>query len=629
MSRFCLSVALILGLTIAGATPAWSQTAAKTTPAEQRAADAPLKPEESKQVKPADDPQGTRLVGWLELSGPLRTAPLPYAWVPPSDMDPSLSDVLSQLRLVETSDDYLGVVIYLDAPELGLTQIHAIRDGIHKARKAGKRVMVFAEAYDLMGYLLASAADQILLQHKGDVDLTGLGVEEMYLAGLLEKVGAKADMLQIGKFKGAEEPMTRSEPSPEWAQNMDNLLDDLYAQVIDPIAADRGMTREQAEAMMRDSWHMKDTDYVQRRVVDRLVDRDMIEVTEIEFGDSFVWDDAMGIAEAQDINVDNPFALFRLLFQEPQQQTRRDSIAVIHANGVITSGDSRHGDGLFGEESIGSRTLVEVLGDARDDEHIKGVVIQLDSPGGSALASEVIWQAVREVAEEKPVFASVGSMAASGGYYIACAADEVYVLPGSIVGSIGVVGGKIVLGGLYEKLGINVVRRSRGPNGDMFNSVAPFSEQERAAVRASMQRVYDQFTDRVSRGRGSRLKDIGAVAEGRLFTGRQAVANGMADQEGTVDEAVQALADQLGLKEGQYDIVHLPPPMSLNEFLGSIFRVQANVPQTSAEMAGVVAAAKQLMGAQAWTAASRVMGGLMLLQREPVLVLMPSVLVVK
>lgn len=591
-------------------------------------ADAPLSPT-ADQPSSADAPPQTdaSVVGWLELSGALRTGPVPYAWVSSADAGPSLRDVLTQLRHVARGDQYLGLVIYLDWPELSLTQIDAIRREIGQVRAAGKRVLVFSESYDLKSYLLASAADLILLQHKGDVTLAGLSVEEMYLAGLLELVGAEADLLQIGQFKGAREPLTREGPSAAWSSNMDALLDDLYAQVIGPIARDRGITRDQVEAIMKDSWSMTDRDYLERGLIDRLVDRDLTAVTEVQFGTDFTWDDTMGVRAGVGATVDSPFAFFRMLFEKPMTATSRATIAVIHARGAIHSGDSQHGGGLLGADTIGSRTLVKALGKARDDGHIKGVVIQIDSPGGSALASEVIWQAVRELAETKPVYAGVGSMAASGGYYIACGADRIYVAPASIVGSIGVVGGKIVLGGLYEKLGIHVTRRSRGPLSDMFNSVEPFTDPQRKAVRSALERVYDQFIDRVSIGRGTRLQDVGAVAEGRLFTGRQAVANGMADRIGAIDDAVTAMADELGLEAGTYDVIHLPPPMSLSEFLGGVLSVRSGAVNVQASPA--IRAAKRLLGPAAWASVRTSLSGLMQLRHEPVLLMMPRVIVIR
>lgn len=571
-------------------------------------------------------------VGWIELNGVLRESPVPFAWVAESDAGPSLPGVLDQIAKVRDGADYKGLVIFLDQPDLTLTQCTAIADALVELRATGKTVMTFAEVYNLRDYLIASAADMVLLQHKGSVELSGIAVEEMYLAGMLEKIGVKPDLMQVGKYKGADETMMRSEPSKAWDENFDALLDGLYEESISRIVDGRGMTREEVEALLADSWTLTDQELLERRVVDQVVDRDLFDVTEVSFGETFEWDAELG-QSATAMDTSNPFAMFSVLFAEPTLETDRPTIAVIHADGPIMSGDSSLGDGMFSDESIGSRTMVYALEDALYDENIQGVVIRLDSPGGSALASEVIWQAVREVGQEKPVFAVVGSMAASGGYYIVSGADQIYVQPHSILGSIGVVGGKITLGGLYDWAGVTIVRRSRGPGGDLFNSVEPFTADQRVTVRKALENVYDQFIDRVEMGRGDRLPEVGKVAEGRLFTGTTSIENGMADKLGGVNEALADLADQLGLVEGEYDVVNLPGPLSLNEYLTGLFGVSspASAAQSAlgSELPAFMQTARQLLGPVAWRNISRSMQGMMLLQNEPVLLMMPSAIVVR
>lgn len=570
-------------------------------------------------------------VGWLELAGEVRDAPVPYAWVGEEDADQTLEGILKQLATVTAGKQYMGVVIYFDQPSLSLTQVDAIRNAIAEARAAGRKVIAFAEAYDTRTYSLACAADMIVLQERGSVDLMGMSIEEMYLAGLLGKIGVEADFMQVGQYKGAAEALTNTEPSEQWNQNIDALLTDLYDQVIDQIVKGRSMTKTEVEAIIRDSWSMTDEDYVKRRVVDQVASRDLIDVTGVEFGDAFVWDDTMGLT-SQGVMADggNPFAMFSMLFQPQQQMTTRPTIALIHANGPITSGESSYGDGLFGSESIGSRTFKDILAEAIDDGNIKGAVIRIDSPGGSALASEVIWQAVREFAEQKPIVVSIGGMAASGGYYIASGGDMIYVSPQSIVGSIGVVSGKLVLGGLYDKIGINVVRRNKGPLADMFNSVEPFDAEERDAMQAGLDKVYDQFTERVVIGRGKRLPDINAVAEGRLFTGQQAVANGMADKIGNVDDAITDLAAQLNLPEGGYDVLDLPRPQDFMQFLSQMFSARsAGASPIDPGSQAILNTGRQLLGPRAWRQVSHHLGGLMLLRDEPILTIMPTAIVVK
>lgn len=576
----------------------------------------------------------TAYVGWIELNDVLRESPVPFAWVAEADGGASLGGVLDQIATVRDEADYRGLVIFLDQADLTLTQCTAIADAIREVRAAGKTVMTFAEVYDLRDYIIASAADMVLLQHKGVVELSGIAVEEMYLAGMLEKIGVKPDLLQVGKYKGADETMMRTGPSEAWDENFDALLDGLYEQTISRIMEGRGLSRDEVEALFAESWTMTDRELLAKRAVDQLVDRDLLDVTTVSFGENFEWDAELGTASAG-VDPDNPFAFFGVLFAEPTVETDRPTLAVIHADGPIMSGDSSVGDGLFADESIGSRTLIAALEDALLDENIKGAVLRIDSPGGSALASEVIWQSLRELGSEKPVFAVVGSMAASGGYYIVSGADQIYVQPHSILGSIGVVGGKITMGGLYDWAGVNITRRTRGPGGDLFNSVEPFTEDQRVTIRKALEMVYDQFIDRVELGRGERLPDVGSVAEGRLFVGATCLDNGMADRLGGVDEALADLSAQLDLAEGDYDVVNLPGPMSLGDYLGSMFGVNApSAVRNAASInqlpdTGVLGTARQLLGPAAWRSVSRSMRGLMLLQDEPVLMMMPTAIVVK
>ena len=583
-----------------------------------------------------DDPY---LVGWLELDGVLLEGPPRFAWGGRDDGPASLRQVIEQLNRVAGDPRYLGVTIRLSQPMLTLTQIQEISAALADVRAADQTVIVASDAYDLQTYLLASAADKVVLQHKGWVELSGLGVEETYLGGLLEMVGAKADLLQVGKYKGADESLTREGPSEAWNQNIDGLLDDLYGVIIDKVTQGRGLDRAEIDGLMRDGWTMRDDQYVKSGLVDHMADRDLIEVTGVYYGDEFEWDDLLaGTASAQ--NMDNPFAVFGMLFKQQKTVVSRPSIAVVHAIGPIVTGESSPG-GMFDGESVGSTTMIDTLAEARDNELIKGVVLRIDSPGGSAMASELIWQAVRELGETKPVYASIGTLAASGGYYIACGSHEIYASPASILGSIGVVGGKIVLGGLYEKIGVNVHRRSRGPLGDMFNSVEPFTEEQRTALEAAMSRIYDQFTNRVQIGRGKRIENIENVAQGRLFTGKQSAQNGLADQVGGLNAAIEDLAAQLKLEPGTYDIIDLPEPQGLSELLETWFAASTRAPSpaiattrapapptayagTAGDTASLFLAAKLLLGPQRWRAVSPLLTAGLLLQTEHALTLLPA-----
>jgi len=574
-------------------------------------------------------------VGWMELSGPLRQGPVPFAWMSAGDAQPTLGDLVGQLDYVASEEDFLGVVMYLNGEQLSLSEIHGITQAVHRVRDSGKTVVAVSEAYELRSYLLASAADMIVLQHKGMVELNGLMMEEMYLAGMLDKIGVKADLMQVGQYKGADEAMTRTEPSEPWNENIDALLDDMYLQIVETIARQRGLSVEGLEKLMAQTWSLDDVGLVRAGLVDRLSERDLISVTELEYGEDFVWDVEMGLSYTSRAMPNNPFAIFQMLFNAKPTNTTKSTIAVIHGDGPIHGGRSTIDDGMFSDASIGAQTWSEALDEALNDPNIKGVVLRLDSPGGSALASEMIWQAVREVGNEKPVYASVDHLAASGGYYIISAADKVYLSPQSIVGSIGVVGGKLTLGGLYEWAGINVKQRVRGPLGGMFNSVEPFNDEERAAVLSALERIYDQFLDRVEIGRGNRIADVNSIAEGRLFTGRQATTNGMADELKQFDEVVKLLAKDLELTEGHYDVLHLPRPITFQEFLDQSFGFAAKTPNLMHvihQQGGSVrefALLQRLVGPRHWNMITQQLSALMLLHEESALTVMPNAILIR
>ncbi|WP_432797225.1 S49 family peptidase [Poriferisphaera sp. WC338] len=568
-------------------------------------------------------------VGWLKLESGLRDGPIPLAWVPESEAGPSLESVLRQMDYVAAREHYLGMVIFFDGATLTRIQVDALVAGIQKLQDAGKVVIAFAEMYSTSEYLLASACDKVVLQHKGEIDLRGFAMQEMFLAGVFEKIGAKADILQVGQYKGASEQYVNKQPSEAWNKNIDGLLDDLYGQMTEGLSERRGVSESVVDGWMGRTWLLDNDEYVKEKLIDELADRDLVSVTEIAFGDEFIWDKMMGESDGSDapaMNANNPFAIFQLLFQTNHQVPQRDSLAVVHMEGPIHSGESSFGDGRWSDASIGSKSMVKLLSQLRQNEHVKGVLVRIDSPGGSALASEMIWQAMRRLGEEKPVFVVVQGMAASGGYYIACSGQEIYVSPGSIVGSIGVVGGKLVFGEMFEKIGLNVNLRTRGGMSGMMNVVKPFDATERELVREGMTKIYEQFRDRVRTGRGSRLKDLDAVDEGMLFAGTTALDYGMVDHLGGVRLALSDLATEAELEDDGYDVLHYPEAMSLQEYLNELFGVQSG--GLNVKAMGLKASMKELLGANAYRRVANVMDGLMLLRHEPVLTVMPSALII-
>ncbi len=581
-------------------------------------------------AKGKEDPQPDRdsenRVGWLKISGKISATP--EAFFDDEEVGTaSVLAILNHLKDIAENESYRGIVIITGESSLNLTQIYAIDQAINRIKKAGKKVIVFSETYSMNQYLLACSANKIILQSKGGVMLQGISTEEIYLARLFEKLGIKADFIQVGQYKGADEPLTRTGPSKQWSQNIDRLLDSSYSHILRYIAKRRRFSKKQVEKLLGKSWALTDVQCKKLGLVDDIKPREMKKLGEQYFGKNIYWID---LAKKnvkpmpQDI-----FSLIKMLMQKPRIHTQGPTIAVIHASGTITSGPSRGGS-LFGDaQTIGSDTFRQTIRLVLEDKHIKGLVIHINSPGGSALASEVMWQEIKKVGKQKPVYFVVGRMAASGGYYMASAADKIYVAPTSILGSIGVVTGKITMGGLYQKLGIHIHHRTRGPGGAIHSSVNAFTPSQRKLILKSATNIYKQFTQRVKQGRKNKISHIAKVAQGRLFTGSQAVKNGLADKIGTLSDAIQAIAAKCQIQNDRYDVIHLPRPLSfaqaLSQTLGlEISASRAKINTSKWHRAIALDSVRALIGEQTWRHTRPILDGYLLMQKEHTLLLLPN-----
>lgn len=525
-----------------------------------------------------------------------------------------------------------GLVVRLLEFGLKSSQIDEIGAALTRFRATGKKVHIFTEIYGPGELALASFTDEVLMQKGGAVSLPGMYMEEMFLADALNSIGVTPDFVQIGDYKGAQEMYANSRPSPQWDQNINQLLDSLFARSVERIAKGRGMTREQVEAAMGACFLADGAMAEKYHLIDATIDRlDLDAHLEAQYGKDFAWDPtlspkkkdgpdlaSMGFFEA--------FAQVMKMLDKSASTRTRDTIAIVHIDGAIMDGESSEG-GFLSEPTVGSLTIRKTLAELEDDDLVKGVVVRINSPGGSAIASDSIWIGVRRLAKVKPVWVSVGSMAASGGYYIAVAGDKIYVTPSSIVGSIGVVGGKLALQGLYDKLHINVVARSRGPMATVMSALSPWSEKERGLVRARMQETYDLFVSRVTAGRPK--IDIAQTAEGRLFAGDKAIELKMADRIGGIDIAISELASSLGLAKGSYDVVDFPAPKTFEEMLEGLFPMAQTASAASLPDSASLQTLRALVGPSAWSQLQAALQGAMLLRQEPVVLVTPSVLIVK
>ncbi len=578
-------------------------------------------------------------VGWITLDGPIMEKPNPFGWLVGESSDATVLGLMSMFDDAATRDDITGLAIHIKDLQANTAQTFAICNAIRKVRAANKKVIVYSELYGPAELLVASAADTALIQEGGFVSFPGLYSEEMYLADTLKLLGLQADYVQVGDYKGASEQMSRNGPSKEWSQNIDALLDDMWEQMHDTIQDGRNFSRSQMRRALDQAWAADAEVAVELGLIDAEIDLLDLKTYVTNAFDGASLTTSLGDSGSESaIDMNNPFAMLSLLTAEPDHTPTRETIAIVHIDGPIVDGESSAG-GLMGGETVGSRTIRKALSTIEDEDLIRGLVIRINSPGGSAIASEMIWQGVRRVAEKKPVYISVGSMAASGGYYIAVSGDKIYVDPMSIVGSIGVVGGKIVWGGLYDKFEVGIHTRSRGPHASMFGSLKNWSSKDRELIRTMMSDTYDLFVDRVKKGRGRKV-NITKIAAGRLFTGRQALDNGMADGLLEFDEVIAQLATDSGITGNEYDVMTYPGPMSFEDAMQSMIPFASIIaPEwrsgntTNPVMDHLVQEAgasvlKQLVGTKRWPQLRDALNGMMQLQNEPVILMSPRAILI-
>jgi protease-4 len=406
-------------------------------------------------------------VAYFDLSGPLAEKPADFSWFGNDPNVVTLRVLLDRLEHARQDKDIRGVLITLGDSQLNLSQAMELRDELNALRRDGKKTFVYADSYDTTSYLAACGATDICMMEGGDIMVPGVGFETMFAKGLLDKVGVNADFVQIGEYKGADEEFTRTEASPELRGELNKLADSLYQQIVDTISFSRNLSGDDVKQMVDDAL-IPGKIAKSRGLVDHLVDIDGLRpLMADELGRKIDLLRNYGESPREQVDLSSPFAFFSILSHREPPATR-PGVAVIYAEGTIVDGGS--GDGLFNQSgNIGSDTMREALRSANRDEKIEAIVIRIDSPGGSALASEAMWQAARRVAKDKPVIISVGSMAASGGYYLASSGDYIFADPTAIVGSIGVVGGKFVLKDVFTKLGLGTESFLRGRNADLFS----------------------------------------------------------------------------------------------------------------------------------------------------------------
>lgn len=531
-------------------------------PAGLRAAD-----EKSKE---SEKPRADK-VAVFTLKGSMPEKPVPDDLPFGPQQGESLLQLVRRLNKAAEDDDIAAAVILLKSPSVGVAQLDEVRSAMKRFRDAGKPIYAHADSLTTGTYALLSGATRLSVVPTGDLFINGIYGEQLYLRGLLDMLGVEPDFLTCGSYKSAAEQFMRSGPSDESKEMTKWLYDGIYDSIIKLIAEGRGVDEEKAKGWINVGLYSAER-AKEQGIIDAVESLQDFEVyIKEQHGDKLTFDKQYGKKKRSQIDLNNPFAAFQLwaeILAGPQtRRSTKDAVAVVYVEGPIMVGDPEAS--LLGvTEGAFSSPLRKALDEVADDDSIKAVVLRVNSPGGSAVASDIILNATKRVAEKKPFVVSMGNVAGSGGYYVACGSDTIFADEATITGSIGVVAGKLVTTNMWKRFGINFHPIERGENAGILAGYDKFSPEEKEQFQEWMNEIYEVFKGHVSEARGDRLKKpLEDIAGGRVYTGRQALELGLVDRIGGLDAAIEFVAEKAELEEGDYEVRVVPRPKSFFEEL--------------------------------------------------------------
>jgi len=466
---------------------------------------------------------------------------------------PTVRSVVDNLRKAKADSRIRAVLLKpagFSSPFWG--KVQEIRDAVLEFRKSGKPVYAYLEYGGDRDYYLATAAEKIFLMPSAPLDLTGVATYELFLRGTLDKIGAYPDLHHIGDYKTAINTLTQKGFTPAHKEMDESLNRDLYDQIVRGIAD--GRKKNDAEIRQRfDEGPFLPEDALHAGLIDDVAYEDQV-------------NDKLQAGERRRRVDGDEYARVSLTSVGLNRGPR---VAVIYATGTITSGKS--GFDPVNGAVVGSDTLIEHIRQARRDSGVRAIVLRVDSPGGSAAASDAIWRELviaKNERADRPLVVSMSDLAASGGYYIAMPAQAIVAQPSTLTGSIGIFGGKVVTGGVYQKLGARIESTSVGRNAELDSPVRPYNPSELKKLNEQLQAFYDQFVEKVAESRHTTPEKIDAIAQGRVWTGRQAKENQLVDELGGLDRAI-AIAKQRAKipAETEVELVVYPARRSFYELL--------------------------------------------------------------
>lgn len=484
----------------------------------------------------------------LNLSGILKDRveddPISKLFKSDDQLEMSLEKTLESIKTAKENADIKGIYIRSGAFSASSASLREIRNKLIDFKTTGKFIVAYGDIYTQGAYYLASVADEIFINPEGMLDIHGYSASPMFFKGLLDKLGVEMQIFKVGTFKSAVEPYITTKMSEPNREQVTSYLNDLWTTYTKDVAESRNITAEEINAIANEFSLLKPVAYLEQH---KLVDSTLYE-TQVEDYLKVT----LGIDPSKSVNMASIDQVSKALKVD---NSTKETVAILFAEGAINSAPEKKG--------IIDRKVVKELEKLRKDKNVKAVVFRVNSPGGSAFASEQIWKAVTDLKAEKPIVVSMGDVAASGGYYISCNASKIYAHPNTITGSIGIFGMFPNVEGLVSKVGLNFDNVKTNKFADFGDITRPMREDEKIVMQSYVERGYDLFVKRCAEGRNMTPEAINKVGQGRVWTGNQALELGLVDALGGIEDAIQAAADLANVSN--YKVVNYPAPVSFIE----------------------------------------------------------------